>query len=125
MERYPLIIANNNKDVSLNAIRHIPTGSAPKSWIKDAFIKLRFKLAEHSIGKKLTYEDLDAYFTQLGKDYAKEIEPQAKYIAQFKPRLINCSFGSENPICQRIAYFSSLVSFIYSVIIITDFSPCP
>ena len=90
------IIANNNKDVSLNAVRHIPTGSAPKSWIKDAFIKLRFKLAEHSIGKKLTYEDLDAYFTQLGKDYAKEIEPQAKYIAQFKPRLINCSFGSEN-----------------------------
>ena len=35
------------------------------------------------------------------------------------------SFGSVYPICQRIAYFSSGVNFIYSVIIITDFSPCP
>ena len=35
------------------------------------------------------------------------------------------SFGSVKPICQRIAYFSSLVNFMYSVIIITDFSPCP
>jgi len=35
------------------------------------------------------------------------------------------SFGSDNPICHLIAYFSSTLNFIYSVIIITDFSPCP
>jgi subtilisin family serine protease len=91
------IIASNNKNVALNAIRHIPTGTAPKSWISDAFARLKFKLLQKLTGaKRVTYADLEAYFSQLGEEYAKEIEPQAKYIAQFNPRLINCSFGTEN-----------------------------
>ena len=91
------IIASNNKNVALNAIRHIPTGAAPKSWISDAFARLKFKLLQKLTGaKRVTYADLEAYFTQLGEEYTKEIQAQAKYIAQFNPRLINCSFGTEN-----------------------------
>lgn len=90
------IIASNNKDVAMNAIRHIPTGSAPKSWIKDALQRIKFKIIQKLAQKRVTMADLDNYFEQLGKEYAKEIEAQAQYIAKFNPRLINCSFGTEN-----------------------------
>ncbi len=90
------IIANNNKDVAFKAIRHIPTGSAPKGWIKDAFNKLKFKLAQKIASRNVTVDMLSDYFKQLGQQYSAEIKEQADYIAQFNPRLINCSFGSEN-----------------------------
>ena len=90
------IIASNNKDVAFKAIRHIPTGSAPKSWISDAFARLKFKLAQKLAKRNVTMADLEAYFDQLGAEYTKEIQQKADYIAKFNPRLINCSFGTEN-----------------------------
>ena len=56
--------------------------------------------------KKLTFDDLDTYFTQLGKEYAKAIEDQAKYIAKLNPRLINCSFGTENTSILLMMHFN-------------------
>ncbi len=91
------IIASNNKDISLNAIRHIPTGAAPRAFLKETFQKLLYKLAQKlSHAKKLSMADLETYFEQMGQENAKEIKERADYIAQFNPRLINCSFGTEN-----------------------------
>ncbi len=90
------IIANNNKDISMNAIRHIPTGSAPKGWISDAFAKLILKIFWRTKTPQVTMEMLEKYFDQLGEDYVREIKEKADYIAKFNPRLINCSFGTEN-----------------------------
>ena len=90
------IITSNNKNVKMNAIRHIPTGSAPKGWIKDALTKLKMKIAQKLVSRSVTMADLSNYFEELGKDYAAEIEEKANYIGAFNPRLINCSFGTEN-----------------------------
>ena len=91
------IIASNNKDISLNAIRHIPTGAAPRAFVKETFLKLLYKIAQKlSHTKKLSMADLEASFEQMGQENAKEIKDRADYIAKFNPRLINCSFGTEN-----------------------------
>ena len=91
------IIAQDNKAVQLNAIRHIPTGSAPQSLIKKAFEAIKFKLAQRINTKAaVTREEIEKYFDELGKSYAAEVTEKAEYIGSLKPRLINCSFGSPN-----------------------------
>lgn len=93
------IIASNNKDVAMNAIRHIPTGGAPKALVEDAFKRLKAMMAQRKPSRGIDNSiksELENYFSQLGKEYAAEIKDKAKYIAQFDPRLINCSFGTEN-----------------------------
>ena len=93
------IIASNNKDVAMNAIRHIPTGGAPKALVEDAFKKLKVMMAQRQPKRGIDSslkDELGKYFSQLGKDYAAEVKDKAEYIAKFNPRLINCSFGTEN-----------------------------
>ncbi len=99
------IVSTNNEAVNLNAIKHIQTGDAPKeeaeqalSAIKHAMVHRRTSRtdAEPVEGQKVTMADLEKYFNQLGQEYAAKIKTKADYIASLKPRLINCSFGTEN-----------------------------
>ena len=90
------IIALDNKAVGMNAIRHIPTGGAPQGIIKDICQAILIKIANKIRGRAITVEDLAESFEQMGKQYIAEGEKQAEYMASFNPRLINCSFGSEN-----------------------------
>ncbi len=90
------IIASNNKNISFKAIRHIPTGKAPNKVVEDSFTRLKYKIAHRTKKTKMTMEELEGYFDQLGKENIAEIKPQADYIAKFNPRLVNCSFGTEN-----------------------------
>ncbi|MDD2999552.1 MAG: S8 family serine peptidase [Candidatus Riflebacteria bacterium] len=98
------IVSTKNDKVNLNAIRHIPTGGAPKEEIAQAFGIIKHKMAhsrrsvrtDSSDPQKVSLDDLEKYFVQVGQQYADEIKPKADYVAAFKPRLINCSFGSPN-----------------------------
>jgi subtilisin family serine protease len=90
------IIAKNNTAVSLNAIRHIPTGSAPHGAIKDALVAIRNILLQRFARKRVTMEMLEKSFEELGKKQVAEIQEEASYIGSLNPRLINCSFGSDN-----------------------------
>ncbi|HNX76142.1 MAG TPA: S8 family serine peptidase [Candidatus Rifleibacterium sp.] len=99
------IVSTNNNGVHLNAIKHIQTGASPKEETAQAFTALKHAMAHKSSVRrrvpeaaptKVTIEELDQYFTQLGNDNAKKIKAKADYIASLQPRLINCSFGTEN-----------------------------
>lgn len=95
------IVSTNNNGVSLNAIKHIQTGGSPKEEVEQAFTSLKYTLAHrrptrNTREEKVSMDDLDKYFTQLGEENTEKIKAKAEYIASFKPRLINCSFGTEN-----------------------------
>jgi len=44
----------------------------------------------------MSLEALKLAFIDLGKKYVQQVKAKADYIGSLKPRLINCSFGSEN-----------------------------
>ena len=101
------IVAIDNKGVRLNAIKHIQTGSSPAREADAAISYVNHKIAhgrstvretdpQPAARQKVTLRQLEAHFKSMGKDYAKDIMPRAKYIASLKPRLINCSFGTDN-----------------------------
>ncbi|HNV68298.1 MAG TPA: S8 family serine peptidase, partial [Candidatus Ozemobacteraceae bacterium] len=51
--------------------------------------------------EKITIDQLEAMFVQLGENYAAKVAKEASYLGTFKARVINCSFGSENKsLCQ-------------------------
>ncbi len=90
------IIATKNTAVKLNAIRHIPTGSAPQGAIKDALVALKHIILQKIRRNRVTMEMLEKSFEELGKKYVQEVQEKANYIGSLKPRLINCSYGSDN-----------------------------
>ncbi|GAB4268873.1 MAG: hypothetical protein Kow0029_04510 [Candidatus Rifleibacteriota bacterium] len=104
------IMSENNPNLKLNAIRHIPTGAAPQQLAHDALLNIKAMLLHRetavtegsgendnaSAGKKVTLEQLEQLFTQLGQQYAAGVAEKAAYLGSFKPRVVNCSFGSEN-----------------------------
>lgn len=99
------ITSTKNDAINLNAIKHINTGGAPKEEAEAAIAAIKHNIAHRRTirredaaaePKQVTMEDLEKYFTQLGQQYSDAIKPKADYIAALKPRLINCSFGTEN-----------------------------
>ena len=90
------IIASNNKNIAFKAIRHIPTGSAPSRLVENALKRISYKISQRTNKTKLTMEEIESYFDELGKEYAAQIKSRGEYIAKFNPRLINCSFGTQN-----------------------------
>jgi subtilisin family serine protease len=105
------IIAENNPAVKMNAIRHIPTGQAPERIAKEAIVRINHLLrhdrpqnlrrsrtggTETAATKQVSLAELEALFTQLGQDYCTKIRKEAEYLASFKARVVNCSFGSDN-----------------------------
>jgi hypothetical protein len=101
------IASTKNKNVRLNAIKHIPTGNGPKEEFAQALSYLNHKLV-HSRRRyidpdstiaaqpKMSLEALKKAFIDLGKSYIAKVQPKADYIGTLQPRLINCSYGSEN-----------------------------
>lgn len=98
------IVSTKNNNVSLNAIKHIPTGNGPTEEIAQAFAMLKHKLAhtrrtrrnENVAAKPVPMAELEKAFIDLGKQYIAGVQAKADYIGSLQPRLINCSFGSEN-----------------------------
>lgn len=105
------IVANNNENVALKAITHIPTGQAPLSVVSEMLEHVTYLLSSNSrsaaddnevtySGKSIEdnelYPQIVAYFKQMGADGVKETEKKAKYVGSLNPRVINCSFGTDN-----------------------------
>lgn len=105
------IVSTKNDVVTLNSVKHIQTGGAPTADAEKAFAAIKYNMAHRTRAtredavapqadpattEKVTIADLEKYFTQLGQQYADAIKPKADYVASLQPRLINCSFGSEN-----------------------------
>lgn len=97
------IASTNNNNVGLNAIKHLPTGNGPKEEAARALTKINHKLAHRAVRNTRNNESrpvpisaLENAFKQMGEEQVKEIQAKADYIGSLNPRLINCSFGSEN-----------------------------
>ncbi len=119
------ILSTDNPNVKLNAVRHIPTGQAPKNIVRDAvvFIKAQ-RLHANALQRarnatrvmlpnpddappppmpKLSIEELSQMFSQLAENYKAKCKAEADYLGTFKARVINCSFGTENKsLCENI-----------------------
>ncbi len=97
------IISTDNDCVSLKAVRHIPTGAAPKAFVAQALSQINYELAHKNTrssrapeATKVTMGQLEDLFARLGQDYAAKAKKEAAYVASLKAKLINCSFGTEN-----------------------------
>jgi subtilisin family serine protease len=106
------IIAKKKEDmVGLKAVKHIPTGKTPKAiayayvktvhnffigkLLKKAKERIKEKLME-SNAKKPSESELIASFKQLGQRYISQVKEEAAYVAKLDPRIVNCSFGTDN-----------------------------
>lgn len=94
------IVALDNPYVLLNAIAHLPVGEPPTAkLIEDAMEFIRYKRFQtRTLRARYTTEEIEATFKYLGNEYANAVDKEGKYIASFKPRIINCSFGTENSV---------------------------
>lgn len=105
------IMSENNDKIKMKALTHIPSGEAPEKQVQailnnfNAYILLDAPAAEedpslYTDNKNLNdnpmMPQLIAYFKNMGKDQARQIEKKAKYMGRLKPRVINCSFGTSN-----------------------------
>lgn len=93
------VILNGNTGVGLKAIKHLPTGNAPRQIMDDAMRKLEHIVAtdeRSSEERAVPKEQLIAYFDQLAQQYIGEVQQMADYIGFLNPRLINCSYGTDN-----------------------------
>ena len=104
------IIAGNNPVVKLNAVTHIQTGNPPAKEIKEALDSVNFSILQSRKAgtravadssatkptKKVSLAELAKSFAKLGVQNAQKVTKEAAYLATFKPRLINCSWGVPN-----------------------------
>jgi subtilisin family serine protease len=99
------IASSKNDIVGLNAIKHIPPGNTPAldaaegiKAVKHMMVHKRSRNDAQTADQpaKVSLADLEKYFTQLGMQWTAQVKEKASYIASLKPRLINCSYGSEN-----------------------------
>lgn len=108
------ILSTDNPGVTLNSVRHIPTGEAPQTLAMKAAAQIRHMLLHsNDTGNArarrrpeagttpapqapISLEQLGGLFAQLGQQYASNAKEEADYIGAFKARVINCSFGSDN-----------------------------
>lgn len=98
------IIATDNDKVSMKAVAHIPVGNPPETQVRKLLNNARYYFAslkkenvtESREDKKPTMAEIKQYFEHVGSQNALKIKPEAAYIGSLKPRVINCSFGTEN-----------------------------
>jgi len=95
------IMAKDNPYIGMKAIAHIPVGEKPASEVaEEVSMAVRYfrstrKNAETAT-EQVTMDELVAYFKSMGTQYAQAIEKEADYVGQINPRVVNCSFGTEN-----------------------------
>ncbi|MCK9223836.1 MAG: S8 family serine peptidase [Candidatus Muirbacterium halophilum] len=92
------IIARNNDVINMKAISHIPVGEPPVAQlIEDAARGLRASLTTRSGEEKApTMEEIKNYFAYMGMQQAQGVAKERDYVGELAPRVINCSFGTEN-----------------------------
>lgn len=106
------IVSTKNDMVGLNSIKHIPTGEGPALDAAEGIKAIKHMMAHRRTSGgdptvspaddsnpapvKATIADLEKYFTQLGMQWTAQVKAKADYIGKLQPRLINCSYGSEN-----------------------------
>ena len=94
-------MVQQTEGLKLKAIKHLPTGAAP-SHISDIQEMLEGLVLQQQTRRSSAVEqtpsmaDFIAYFDSLGADMIKEVAPMRDYIGALNPRVINCSFGSDN-----------------------------
>jgi len=92
------IIGMNNDAVKLNAIAHIPVGTPPEAQMLEELNQMILNSRRNSrvSRTKVTMDQLESYFRQMGQNSAQKVKKEADYAVSLKPRIINCSFGSSN-----------------------------
>ncbi len=102
------ILSTDNPSITMNAIRHINTGTAPKALAQQAVAQIRAMLLHERIQpsrsrtgragvtQQVSLDQLEALFMQLGEQYASQAKKEGEYLGSFKARIVNCSFGSPN-----------------------------
>jgi cell wall-associated protease len=92
------IIGKNNNSVKLNAIAHLPVGTPPEAQLiadlNELIMYSRFN--NRAENQRVTMDQLDNYFKQMGQDYASKMQKEGAYVGMLDPRVINCSFGTSN-----------------------------
>lgn len=98
------IVASETPCVQLKGVTHIPSGQAPMADLPHVLAPLTLQLrANHQeastdhIKAPPSMDEFVAYFKQQGQASAAKVAAEAKYIGELAPRVINCSFGSDNP----------------------------
>lgn len=95
------IMSTDNPSIRLKGVTHIQTGKAPEREAAEMLMYFNHEvLAALDGGRGLDSNpimpQLVEYFKNMGKEAAAGIEREAKYIGSLKPRVINCSFGTDN-----------------------------
>lgn len=99
------IVATDAPEVRLKGISHIPAGQAPMlADLPEMLAPLSLHLrSTRDDGERETLRtppsmaEFEAYFKQQGQAAVAKVERQAKYMGELAPRVINCSFGTDNP----------------------------
>ncbi|MGM0608486.1 MAG: S8 family serine peptidase [Candidatus Muiribacteriota bacterium] len=84
-------------EVKLKAIKHLPTGDAPRH-IEEMINEINYlmKSQQRRSTETVSMDEIAAYFDMLGQQMKDEVSEIRDYIGALEPRVINCSFGSEN-----------------------------
>ena len=92
------IIARNNDVIKMKAISHIPVGQPPVSQlVEDAARGIRASNVTRSGEEKApTMQEIKDYFAYMGMQQAQGVASERDYVGELSPRVINCSFGTEN-----------------------------
>ncbi len=95
------IITKDNPYIKMKAIAHIPVGNTPaKEIAEEVSMAVRYfrstKRDAEAATEQVTMDQLIDYFKSMGVQYAQAMEKEAEYVGQVNPRVVNCSFGTEN-----------------------------
>lgn len=91
--------ALNSNSVGLKGITHVPSGQGPQYEYESAMEQVRSMIRFDRFRRSDARDPMDMlidYFDSIAFALIEDIKPQARYIARLNPRVINCSFGSEN-----------------------------
>lgn len=89
----------DSENIKIKGITHIPSGEAPKYEYARYAEQLRTLLRQQPLTQSRDadpMEELMEYFDNMAAESVAEIKAEARYMASLNPRVINCSFGSEN-----------------------------
>ena len=89
------IASVDSENIKIKGITHIPAGEKPKAKFYDMIRNFRATPATRN-EQSDPMAELNAWFDQMATEAIEEIQAEAEYIGSLNPRVINCSFGSEN-----------------------------
>jgi len=89
------IIGEGSDFVKMKAIKHIQTGNPPRiaEELREFLLNSDFR----KIREQWTDEQMLALFQAWGEQSKQENAPRRDYVEKLNPRVVNCSYGSDNP----------------------------